>query len=100
MENTMPSTVDFRQRAARIVESVLAGLAEEMCLERPHCRWNLDQGWDHAGPHRLDVVIDDTSKKAYFTDDALLAFNDQRAGPGKQLNLRRMLNDLQMMALC
>lgn len=60
--------------AAGRVEARLVKLAEGYDITFDKCVWNLDQGMNHRGPHRLDVHYRGYVLRIYFTDDELAAY--------------------------
>lgn len=63
-----------RLAAAAVVEARLVKLAEEYGITFDHCVWNLDQGMNNGGPHRLDIHFCGSALRIYFTDYELASY--------------------------
>lgn len=65
-----------RREAAVAIEIRLAGLGSVFDIAIDKYVWNLDQGMNHCGPHRLDVHFCGHVVRIYFTDAELAAYRE------------------------
>lgn len=63
-----------RRIAASAVEAKFEELAKEIGIAVDNYVWNLDQGMNHCGPHRLDVHLRRHVLRIYFTDRELAEY--------------------------
>lgn len=89
----------LRRRAASFIEETVRKLASEYGLAVSSCVWNLGQGFDSQGPHRLDLFLTNTAIKIYFTDEEFIHFVDGRRGYETRHRLRTLLSELHDEAL-
>jgi hypothetical protein len=86
-----------RQRlaAALAIEDRIDQLAAESGMTVMSAVWNLNQGMDHPGPHRLDVGVEECSARIYFTDNELFAYASGAADSMVDERLRFIISDIQ-----
>lgn len=63
-----------RRIAASAVEAKFEELSKEIGIAVDNYVWNLDQGMNHRGPHRLDVHLRRHVLRIYFTDRELAEY--------------------------
>lgn len=88
------SSSQHRVACAAMIEQRIKALAYEKGMPSCTCAWNLGQGWENSGPHRLDVGIRDGTVKIYFTDVELVAFGDLDVQEQTERRLRSLMNEL------
>ena len=80
--------------AAMAIEAKVKELAVQTGFAIHSGGWNLGQGMQHAGPHRLDVLVGDQSIRIYFTDHELLAFLRDKEKEATEVRLHRLVSRL------
>ena len=95
----VPSPSQHRMACAALIEQRIKILAHETGIPPCACNWNLNQGWENAGPHRLDIDIKDGTVKVYFTDAELMAYDEFVDREKTDVRLRYLLNELEEDAL-
>lgn len=78
MDNSLEDLL-LRLKGAAAVEEKVKEIALQSRRGVPHCVWDLDQGMNHAGQHRLDVCVAQIEVRLYFTDQELISYpNDEQ----------------------
>lgn len=92
----MSKHVEEPQRidAATAIESRMKELAEQTGFTINCGEWNLGQGMNHRGPHRLDVRVSDRTVRLYFTDDELIAYLQHRGSSVAESTLNLLVHRL------
>lgn len=93
------SLEDIYKHAAAFIEETVRELALEYNLSISSFVWNLGQGFDFPGPHRLDLFLANTAIKVYFTDDELIRHMDRSRRHETKQRLRALLSELHDEAL-
>jgi hypothetical protein len=84
-----------RLAAAAEIQHRITELTRKMGVTVSTMVWNLDQGMNHSGPHRLDICIAGKVTKIYFTDNELVAFPGKQPAFGTQARLERIVRQCQ-----
>lgn len=75
MDNSLEDLL-LRLKGAAAVEDKVKEIALQSHRGVPHCVWDLDQGMNYAGQHRLDVCVAHIEIRLYFTDQELMCYAD------------------------
>lgn len=94
MEATLPEA-EKRQLSAVAIENAVRVLAKKHGMTVSRSNWHLDEGLHHAGPHKLDIIIDDTPVKIYFCDRELLHYDDDNSSYATESRLVQLMSELQ-----
>lgn len=81
--------------AAMTIEDRVVELARQAGIRVSDCGWNLGQGMDHPGPHRLDIHVGNRTVHVYFTDLELAAYRGTVKLYGTDIKLMRVIDRLQ-----
>jgi hypothetical protein len=78
-----------RQRlsAAAAIQSKVKSLAMQMGMEVLDCMWNMRQGMNHVGPHRLDIRSAHQDTKIYFSDLELISYEQDSVDTDDRLRI-------------
>jgi hypothetical protein len=97
--NAKSYDVEKRRLAAAAIEVAIRDLSKQRDMRITSCAWHIDQATCHAGPHRLDIVIDDTSASIYFCDRELLEYGDDYSSYITDSRLAQFMDELQGIGL-